>query len=379
MKAQLKGKKKSFYCPICEERLLLKAGNKRRWHFAHQKNSSCLVEQEAETEYHLNGKILLYQWLKKQYRQVYLEYYIRSIKQRPDILVQTEDGPVAIEFQCSNIPESHLIKRTEMYNQRNIKPLWILGSKRLKRKKNYFQLTAMDWLTVQFNTKPFVVYFNPTNKQFTLLHSLSPFSEGKVFAGNMNMKLHHTSLQQLIHPLIKMERVSDAWFNEKRKWRLSCHYENKKAAHFIRNELQKKRLHLCYIPSVCGVPHNFTYLIKTPTVYWQTWIFLKFLYKKEKYTTFDSREIINSFAHCAKVQKFSVRRFPCISGKYKYFAQAIHAYLQLLCNLNYLRKKSKHTYIIMNEITPTTSNYEAIGKDKSIVKKINQFNNKANN
>ena len=63
----------------------MKLGSQRIEHFAHQKDSQCTESYERESDYHINGKLQLFQWLEMQNLSPVLEPYYQSIRQRPDI------------------------------------------------------------------------------------------------------------------------------------------------------------------------------------------------------------------------------------------------------------------------------------------------------
>src|SRR5699024_9424093 len=67
---------KPFFCPVCEERVIIKAGSKIIPHFSHQAKTNCVYQERGEGVYHEKGKLILYQWLNKQQLQVELEVYI---------------------------------------------------------------------------------------------------------------------------------------------------------------------------------------------------------------------------------------------------------------------------------------------------------------
>ena len=117
----------TFYCLQCREEVILKNGQINIPHFAHRSRSDCVSSfSEGETEDHLNGKLQLFSFFQQKKVQAYLEGYIPSIKQRPDILIKDKKQSIAIEFQCSQIPTSLLIDRSKGYKKQSITPLWIL-------------------------------------------------------------------------------------------------------------------------------------------------------------------------------------------------------------------------------------------------------------
>ena len=86
---------------------------------------------EPETEEHIQGKTLLYNWLKGLQDKgiisnVQLESYIKETKQRPDLYFEWNGYRYVIEFQCTPIATEYL-KRRELYKLANIKDIWILG------------------------------------------------------------------------------------------------------------------------------------------------------------------------------------------------------------------------------------------------------------
>ena len=91
-------KTKTLYCPTCRSPVILKLGTKKQWHFAHVKESALCKSFERESEYHLLGKKQLYIWLKKQAHLVYLEKYLRTISQSPDLFYERATKIVALEF-----------------------------------------------------------------------------------------------------------------------------------------------------------------------------------------------------------------------------------------------------------------------------------------
>jgi len=125
------------YCPGCGEKVIFKQGVINQAHFAHGSQSLCQTFSEGETAAHLEGKLLIYEWLKKEGIQVELEAYLPELNQRPDLLVRYEKDIVAIEFQCSPISKEKIRARTVGYVQKGIKVIWILGeSLKIKRTVN---------------------------------------------------------------------------------------------------------------------------------------------------------------------------------------------------------------------------------------------------
>ena len=113
--------KQKFYCPICHDIMIMKAGEVRIPHFAHKKYSACSsAVTENETVQHLQGKKDLYTFFQKNKLDTKLEYYIPHINQRPDVFITNQGKHYAIEFQCSPISPALVEKRTNNYVARTL-------------------------------------------------------------------------------------------------------------------------------------------------------------------------------------------------------------------------------------------------------------------
>lgn len=116
-------------CPGCKEAVFFKNGKQKLPHFAHYAHSDCRQFSEGETTLHLLGKQNLFDWLKKQKVQVEMEAWLPKLKQRPDLLVKTNDNrKIAIEYQCSPISTEDLLDRTKGYQENGYEVIWLGGN-----------------------------------------------------------------------------------------------------------------------------------------------------------------------------------------------------------------------------------------------------------
>lgn len=76
---------------------------------------------------HVLGKEQIYRWAKKQGWQPQMEVYLKSIAQRPDILIERDGQPMALEFQCSPLSVQRLRERNAGYHRLGIGVFWLLG------------------------------------------------------------------------------------------------------------------------------------------------------------------------------------------------------------------------------------------------------------
>ena len=118
-------KKQAYYCPACGTSVRLKKGKNVRTHFAHESLKSCDFYHENEGPEHLENKVALFNWAKKD-AEVEMEHLIPELKQIADILINKR---LALEVQCSPISCELLRERSNGYRSLGIQVLWLLGEK----------------------------------------------------------------------------------------------------------------------------------------------------------------------------------------------------------------------------------------------------------
>ena len=119
----------------------MRQGSSVRTHFAHKSLKDCDYSFENESPEHLANKESLYHWLKKE-TGVQLEYPLPDLKQIADVFVNRN---LALEVQCSPLPQKVLKERSEGYRSQGYQVLWLLGKKlwlkeRLTRLQQGFSL-----------------------------------------------------------------------------------------------------------------------------------------------------------------------------------------------------------------------------------------------
>ena len=125
--------------PCCGAPVVLRWGQRKARHLAHPPRVRCPYGQwaESESQEHIAGKILLYDWCKRKFgcriRTLALEYPLRETLQRPDIYLELEDGVrFALEYQRSAITPAEWAARHERYMSLGIHDIWVLGENRLE-------------------------------------------------------------------------------------------------------------------------------------------------------------------------------------------------------------------------------------------------------
>lgn len=151
-------------CPDCGNLYEYCHGEIISPYFRHkEKNKECEgIYYEPETEEHIKGKIMLYNWLLKQdgLSNIRLESYIPETRQRPDLYFEVDEKRFVIEFQCSPIATEYL-ERHELYQLAGINDIWVLGTDKYIEKievGNKFRNKAIEQFTD--------FYFDPIYKLF---------------------------------------------------------------------------------------------------------------------------------------------------------------------------------------------------------------------
>lgn len=363
-----------FFCPTCYERLIVKKGSNRRWHFSHYHNSNCGAS-ESESEYHLNGKLLLYEWIKGQNISVELEKYFSNIKQRADLCIQSSPFPISIEFQCATIRDELFLLRTKNYFQLGAKPLWILGGNRLNRLgKNVFRLRRMDWLALHERKSsppdPFLLYFCPTSDQFALLTNIIPYSSTKIVADLQYINRKQLHFQDLFSSDLVDQKSMDysEWHKVKTNWRIYPYLRKTSAYFYVNRMLQNKHRNLPLFPPEAGMPTKYLFWIETPPYLWQTWLLVHCVIPQKENSTISFDDVYQQFKALVRKQIFRVRNFPLLEKSHYSFA--IMNYLLFLCKIGILRKVGKRTFNKINEIQLPSSIDDALKMDEQFQKML---------
>lgn len=190
---------KNYCCPECGDHLILKQGQSKIAHFAHQINSRCVL-REGESYEHLLGKQQIFEWARKKGWQAELEVYIPQLEQRADVFLRIGGQRIVIEFQCSPLPLSTLQKRTLGYQSIGIKCYWFLGSP-YKRKLNQRQTQKF----VQLVNQQYTIIFWDTKAKILRLIKLVIKEQPLSLKGVTHDYhiLHRLSLLQGTNPCIK--------------------------------------------------------------------------------------------------------------------------------------------------------------------------------
>lgn len=363
-----------FFCPACGERVSLKLGNQRIYHFAHRSGTVCRDSYEGETFYHMKGKLQLYQWLERQGIPVALEYYDSKIKQRPDIVFQYDGDKYALEYQCSPISEEIFIKRTAAYYEHNYIPLWIMSSKYLKAKRsNVFSLSNFDYFFFRKTKDNHLILpsYCPDEKQFRILSSVYPFSIKNAIANITHHSIHKTGIEEILAPNI-INRFSFAkWLMEMEKFNLNWSLHPSPDLNRFLREIYRQNLNLYLLPPEIGLPVNHSLFIQTPSIIWQTYLYIDVLQDKIPKDLIDLREVERHYNKRIFKNEIINRNVPQLLGERSF--NAVKEYFHQLERLGILMKKSETGFQLQTKISIPKSNREKEERRNEFCQKNKSF------
>ncbi len=344
-------KREEFQCPECKEKVIMRIGTQRMEHFAHQKGSLCVESYERESEYHLAGKLQLYQWLENQKLCPELEPFYQSIRQRPDIGVSVNQKNFALEFQCSTIPPELLLKRTKYYQAKGVTPVWIMGGKNIKRKgEKKVSLSNFDYLflTKSSSGQWVLPAYCSTLNAFILLKNITPLSSKNALTQFSVIPFQKVNFEQFLNPSpTNISFNSDDWKKEIRAQKLNVHLQGYHQNEFLR-EMYKSSLNCTLLPSFIGFPVQNAPIIETAPLIWQTYLFRDHLYHKNSGEILTFGEVYRGFMQRVHKKQIKLRTLPLAPNISPTVPLA--EYLHLLVQLHVLEVLNPNTFRIKKQV-----------------------------
>ncbi|MDP4550800.1 competence protein CoiA family protein [Alkalihalobacillus macyae] len=334
-----------YFCPTCKERVIMKLGEKRVWHFSHHVSDYCIGNWERESNYHLSGKKQLYEWVKKENLDVKLEYYLNSSKQRPDLLLPSRR--IAIEYQCSSIDDRTLRQRTTDYDSLGYDVRWIFGAVRYKSKYRSIQsISAMEWSAVHYaNGNPMLTYYCPEQQKFafvTIFYTLTPTKTVCSTSYYPSSSLTLSNLLDFPPKSVNSIDHTSIWLKQKRIWRQNPHGEKSFAYFYLRKLLYSKGHNIRMFPCEAGIPSPYNFWLSTPPYLWQTWVLVCFLPTISIGNQFTFDTILRSFQRVISINLIQVRT--SIGEKRSSEALALKGYLNQLIRLKVVKERDNERY-----------------------------------
>lgn len=355
----------TFYCPVCQTEVIVRAGPKVIPHFAHRSVVKC-VARGGEGAYHETGKLLLYQWLKNQGLTVHLEHYLEEIKQRADLFLQIGKKQVAIEFQCVSLSTKEIMKRNEGYHRLHIRPIWILGAKLFKRKANNvlvippYQQSFIHQFSKTNTT--FLFYFCPNSQLFNVIYRPYFHKRNEAVVLQRFLKMDNINFLQLFDdPYVNKAYLYKVWQREKQRFRLrtgQTYGRERKWQYW----LYGKGLTRQALPSIIHIPIQSQWKMKVPLWQWQSYFVLEFLKELPLHDLFSYWDAEAFIAHFM----YEEALFPLAQGE----NNPLREYLQILCEVKILLAHENDQYEKLEEIEYFQHIEEAVKGDDELLRKF---------
>lgn len=302
-KAEIEQLKKEvpFFCPTCQQEVLLRAGPKKLPHFSHR--HFCPSKPEGESYSHLLGKKLLFEWFEHQGYQPILEFYMKELKQRPDLCFHWMGKTIAVEFQCSVIPSLELYKRNHSYLEFGILPLWIIHDAVIPKQNEQFLLMS-DFLSFFLHdwqsSAPYLLSFQPESRHFQKYMHLLPFTVKQFFYQKRSfpMTTKFTDLLLAKTPF-QFSKFISKWSKQIEKWVMYSSLNIKARIDPLLQTLYYSSLHPVQLPKEVGIPVPDMYRIETHPIKWQAHYWHHFFYRKPIGYTFSTSDLMD-FSHQLK-------------------------------------------------------------------------------
>ncbi|KAB8139102.1 hypothetical protein F9U64_01520 [Gracilibacillus oryzae] len=328
-----------FYCPVCKEKLLIRAGEKVIAHFAHHRKSSC--PHGGEGAYHEQGKLDLYKWFSDQGFRVKLEHYLAEIKQRPDLLVEIGSKTLAIEFQCASIPMSDVQRRTAKYRENGFVPIWILGANKLNRlTSQMIKISSTDASYIHQFHEYFplsIYYYCSLQKQFIFFQDFYFFTQTKAYGSLSVMALDRATLKDFFTMRkLPSDQLLQTWREELKKWRnrpVPFHQKNETA---WRQWLYLHQLNVQTLPYFVNLPIQTEFMAKSPPWVWQSRLYLDLILKQKKFSFTDAHDILRNHFYPAS-------DFPLIHSSF----HPVREYFQMLERIGILKCYKQNIYVVI--------------------------------
>ena len=252
----------TFFCPQCQSPLLLKVGNIKIPHFAHQKHSSCeQAFSEGETTTHLLGKQQLFNHFQSQQLQVSLEPTIPNFSQRPDLLITCNAQRFAIEFQYSPIAHELFQARTDGYYEQHIKPIWLVNTPRAIVGAGIQKLTVTHFLQqfiTHYKELPVLMTYCPYRTRFFYAHSFLHVQKNTFICVVDELPIEQQRFPFLMPKKLTFERFCNLYALQQQSvtsaLRARFHYSRKGVQDLFLRYLYELRLALEELPNFLKIP-----------------------------------------------------------------------------------------------------------------------------
>ena len=334
----------SFYCPTCKQKMRLKKGKVKSWHFSHVgeiKKHSCKTHY-SESCLHIAGKDQLYNWIFQSTHLVQKEFTRSHVKQRPDLYCIYQEKTYAVEYQCAAIDADILCNRTKRHIESCDLPVWIIAKDNAspKQKKHVFlKKYPFKYMQDTFSKLPVIYIFEKPFTHFEIQVPLAAFSPQKIFFSRIFLSKSISFFQalQTVSIDFSMEEMKKEWLQAKQTYRLSIKKKPTRFLQFLFPHFPKNHLFISLIPSTVGIPSLFSFHLYSHAIEWQLWFQICILNPMEKGERMSLQNIKRKWCEMIQQGYIVLRPLPLVYRSNHY--DALYAYIEYLACLGMLTIK----------------------------------------
>ncbi|WP_442417883.1 competence protein CoiA [Oikeobacillus pervagus] len=361
-----------FFCPQCQSPLLFKIGQKRIPHFSHRHTNDCHSFSEHESPRHLQGKLDLFNWLKNQQMAVQLEAYLPTLQQRPDLFLP--DQSIAIEFQCSTIPENLFCKRTSVYQQHQLFPFWIFGGNVQNNQHGLFKLSKFQQLFLQHSSvfDYWLPTYCPDQRAFTFLLHIIPISTTLFSARKLTIPLEKLSFPLTIPKLKSTVSITlKDWMKLKKDWiQKRMYYSHRQRNKFLNDVYNSKRNPFLLHPYI-GLPVKGMIFLNLHPLEWQFYLWNEIFNHLSIGAEVSIEKCVECLRNVMRIHGVRWSEFPLTPTLS--IRQLVHEYFKLLEELEVLFYNREGKYIIRQHIEDAENMMEALKKETKMIQQYERF------
>ncbi|EKF37152.1 competence protein CoiA [Bacillus xiamenensis] len=351
-----------FYCPECRQEVQLKLGEHRVYHFAHIQLTACPLAASGETAYHQAGKARMKEWLMKIGLDPVLEKYVSEVQQRPDVTVTEGDINYAMEFQCANISQQELHKRTEGLKRAGLYPIWIIGANRFKRlSSQLFSFSSMHWGILRQSQKNKLIFYCPIQHRFIHLDQIVVFQPTKICAA---ITVRPASAYRHLTALLTASSSKDLLHNQ---WLRCIQQFRQRPPRILSNESKRLR-HIFYehhqtafpfLPAALFIPLTEAYIFASPVYVWQGYLY-DWMIRKKGTGPVTIQRLIKEINRCVQTKEVKLRYANVTIEEIK---EVIISYVNGLVKLGFLYMTKEGHYQVTANQKPIRTAAEALKRD----------------
>ncbi|WP_249705455.1 competence protein CoiA [Bacillus zhangzhouensis] len=351
-----------FYCPECRQEVQLKLGEHRVYHFAHKQLTACPLAASGETVYHQAGKAAIKDWLTRLGHEPVMEKYVSKVQQRPDVTVAIGDAGYAIEFQCANISQQELRKRTEGLRAAGLFPIWIIGANRLKRTSTQlFSFSSIHWGILRQTKKRRLVFYCPIQQMFLHLDQILVFQPTKICATmTVRPPSAYRQLSALLYPSLSKRPLNKQW--------LRCIQQFRQRPPGILSNESKRLRNIFYehhhtafpfLPSELFIPLTEAYIFSSPVYVWQGCLY-DWMVRKRGRGPVTIQHLIKEIYRCVQAKEVKLRYAGVSIEEVK---EVITAYVKVLVCQGFLHMTKEGNYEVTSNQMPIRTIDEVLKRD----------------